>query len=1535
MNENGKGNGNGSDSADDNHGIEVGMIDIDIYTAEAAATAANASNEEVNEEEGKQNDPLLSRHLRSWPEDIDKDATGCGAGRWAVRVWNNLTYSYMNEILRKGALQNRARLKATTTKKKKKMKATADESENEDEHEDMIHLTSDDLYPVPRQMRSSRLVRSFESSWQKNSNMSKSSTKQLDNDYDHEQRLATTRRLLLKSLWNVGAPTFLPAGVYQLVSVIVVSTMPLIVRRFLSVLEDNENVLQAGLSWSFLFTAATFINGLVTQRYRHQAFKSGIALKSATVNIVYQHVLRLSPAGKKGLTAGEINNLVAVDAQKLYEVTQEGHLVWALPLSVALVTWFLCLVMGPATLVGVLVLVAFLPIIKLVTKQMIEVRAKRVKLSDERVEITVSMLLGMRTTKLNGYESKYQARLEAVRKKELFFLAREQAWWATTLLMTVCSPVLATAVTFATYVLTPTEDDPHVLTAADTFGVLLLFGALRFPINFAGKLIGNAAQALSAIRRIVVFLERPLRKEPLLLLDEDNNSNGKDNGNGKMHEKQENNNTSIPLVLTKARFRVGVPSDDSASISGANNPGADSKNNIPSAATAAVAAADKDEIETMASTTENGGNRDNLSFTVGNFDFELRRGEVMVVCGPVGSGKSTLLNGILEEAEELPLPNLNDATISMVQKGGRISYAPQDPFILNLSLRDNILFGSDFDSVWYNKVLDACALRPDIEQLGGSDLVQIGERGVTLSGGQRQRVSLARAAYKVIDSACVILDDPFSALDSGTGKVVFERLIASPNALLKQSAVLLVTHASHFISHEVVDKILLMVNGRNEFLGTWEELTTFNDEEHDEQTRRAVDHIQSQVREDINGEEKITTKKRVGDNDGEVENENENEISKFTASSDAANETTKSKKGKIMQKELREHGLSSMKTWLLWFKRAGGAWFGITIFILMAIDRSAYVAVEWFLAMWATGAYEPVNILGVEFPAQIDGLSVQSKYLRVFFTIILVSILATGLRSEFAVTGGVRATKNVFNSMLGSVLKAPMTYFETVPMGRILNRFTYDTDVNDVLLTQVVSMFIISCSWYTASIAVQIAILPWSALVLLPISGLYLLFMHYYRMTGPDLQRIDALSRSPMQSMVSECLEGSTSIRVFQQDGKFVRRFEGIVDVNSSALLNYVSVQRWLSVRMEALGSVVVLSITVLVVCLNDTLQTSAGLAGLLITWGTSFTITLNFLVQTFSETEAAITAIERVDAMADLPTEKPMETSEEFKPPPEWPEKGLLEFRNVSLRYREGLPLALNELSFSIPAGKTCGIVGRTGAGKSSITVALFRLVEIEPDAGSILLDGIDLTKLGLSDVRGRGMSIIPQDPFLAGANLRECLDPFEQRSDSEILEALESVRMGLSSTTSGAGSSQADITTISPETLLMTKLEEGGSNYSVGERQLLNLARALLSQPRVLVLDEATASIDGETDAFIQKMLRTRFPQTTLLTIAHRLNTIMDYDCVLVMDYGRAAEFDSPAKLLEKEEGIFSQLVDATGSESSRALRQLAIESWEAKQQ
>eukprot|EP00546_Thalassionema_frauenfeldii_P021263 CAMPEP_0178902844 /NCGR_PEP_ID=MMETSP0786-20121207/4830_1 /TAXON_ID=186022 /ORGANISM="Thalassionema frauenfeldii, Strain CCMP 1798" /LENGTH=907 /DNA_ID=CAMNT_0020574155 /DNA_START=729 /DNA_END=3452 /DNA_ORIENTATION=- len=860
-------------------------------------------------------------------------------------------------------------------------------------------------------------------------------------------------------------------------------------------------------------------------------------------------------------------------------------------------------------------------------------------------------------------------------------------------------------------------------------------------------------------------------------------------------------------------------------------------------------------------------------FTVSNINFSISRGEVLAVCGPVGCGKSTLLNGILEEAKAL------EGT--KVTKQGTVSYVPQTPFILNRTLRDNVLFGQPFEDERYQKVLYACCLDPD--ELGeAGDLTEIGERGVTLSGGQKQRVSLARAAYA--ESSLIILDDPFSALDSGTSKLVFERLIASPDAFWKGNAIILVTHSANIITNHAIGKILLLVEGESRFYGSWDDLEHFHPD--DLNTKRAVEHIKASTRE--NREDNSSNDESK---DGLIEKNQEK------------------KQSKLITAEEREHGLSSIKTWLLWFQRAGGVSFICFQVLFMALDRSSYVAFEWVLAKWTEGATEAVKIFGIEFPAQTDGLSAQAKYFAIYLSMILFGTLFTFLRTYWAATGGIRSARKVFYSMLDSVLTAPVSYFETVPIGRIMNRFTYDTDVNDFTLTQAISMFMISISWGVAGVFVQCTILPWSALAMIPVVILYWFLMLYYRKSGPDLQRIDALSRSPMQSMISECVQGSTSIRVFRQDTNFVKNFYEITDTSSSALLNFVSAQRWLGFRIEMLGSIVVLSSSLLVVCVDTGLE--PGLVGLLITWCSNFTITLNFLVDTFSEAEASITAIERVDAMADLPKEKSYVTEDDHKPLESWPQRGALTFDNVSLRYREGLSLALNRLSFDIPPGKRCGIVGRTGAGKSSITVALFRLVEIE--SGRILLDGVNLGTLGLSDVRGRGMNIIPQDPFLAGQSLRECLDPFQEHPDEKIVEALNAVRL-------------SDTVGMDTKDLLSTKVEEGGSNYSVGERQLLNLARSLLSQPKVLVLDEATASIDGETDNFVQKMLRTRFPNTTLVTVAHRLNTIMDYDLILVMDEGHAVEFGPPYELLCNQQGSFSDLVNSSGSQNATALRESA---------
>jgi len=403
-------------------------------------------------------------------------------------------------------------------------------------------------------------------------------------------------------------------------------------------------------------------------------------------------------------------------------------------------------------------------------------------------------------------------------------------------------------------------------------------------------------------------------------------------------------------------------------------------------------------------------------------------------------------------------------------------------------------------------------------------------------------------------------------------------------------------------------------------------------------------------------------------------------------------------------------------------------------------------------------------------------------------------------------------------------------------------------------------------------------------------------------------QRLDAVSRSPIQAMLAEGLDGAATIRVFRRELIFLTKFQAATNGNISAMLNYVAAQRWLGLRIELLGSVIVLVSATLVIALNESLELEAGFAALLIIWSSNYTITLQFLVDTFNEAEASITSIERVHAMCQLPTEKSMLTDDSVNLPDSWPQRGLVEFKDVKLRYRDGLPLALDGLSFSAEPGERIGIVGRTGAGKSTLTVALFRLVELE--SGTILVDGVELSTLGLSDVRGR-LGIIPQDPFLLSGALRDCLDPFGGSSDRQILEALKAVRLVPDDADSSA---------------LESRVEEGGSNFSVGERQLLCLARALLAKPRVLVMDEATSSVDLETDAFIQKMLRTRFQDTTLLTVAHRLNTIMDYDQILVMDGGRAAEFGSPKDLLEKQ-GMFADLVASTGDESAETLRGIAF--------
>ena len=460
-----------------------------------------------------------------------------------------------------------------------------------------------------------------------------------------------------------------------MVTVLCQSTNPLIVRELLRVLEDHpsEKVIREGLPLAIGIFLVLSINSIANHRHRHLAMKSGVLMRNALVNAIYEHVLHLTPRGRTGLTSGETSTLAAVDTQKIFEASQEGHLIWSLPLSISLVTLFLILVMGPVTLVGIVVLLGFLPLASSVTARMLAIRHERVKKTDERVGLTNMMLQGIKVAKLNNYEDKFFRKVSDYRNAELKLLRKEMAVWASTLTITVLSPLLATVSTFAVYTL---ASEDNILTASKTFSVLLLFSALRFPINYAARFLGKAAQAISAVDRIAIYLQR----------EADYSERG-------FHVVDKGSNAPA-LNLEKAAFRQGLGVSEGTT-----------EEAMPSGPPAP-------------------------DFTVSEFNLSLRKGEVLAVCGPVGSGKSTLVGGIISEVSQAT----KDTKLEL---NGKVAYVPQTPFILNTTFRENILFGLPFDREKYDRVVESCSLRADIDQLGAAqDLTQIGERGVTLSGGE-------------------------------------------------------------------------------------------------------------------------------------------------------------------------------------------------------------------------------------------------------------------------------------------------------------------------------------------------------------------------------------------------------------------------------------------------------------------------------------------------------------------------------------------------------------------------------------------------------------------------------------------------------------------------------------------------------------------------------------------------------------------------------------------------------------------------------
>ncbi|KAF5915974.1 hypothetical protein HPG69_003047 [Diceros bicornis minor] len=864
-----------------------------------------------------------------------------------------------------------------------------------------------------------------------------------------------------------------------------------------------------------------------------------------------------------------------------------------------------------------------------------------------------------------------------------------------------------------------------------------------------------------------------------------------------------------------------------------------------------------------------------------SLNIQVPKGALVAVVGPVGCGKSSLVSALLGEMEKLE---------GKVHVKGSVAYVPQQAWIQNCTLQENVLFGQALDPKRYQRALEACALLADLEVLPGRDQTEIGEKGINLSGGQRQRVSMARAVYSAAD--IFLLDDPLSAVDSHVAKHIFDQVIG-PEGVLAGKTRVLVTHSISFLPQ--TDFIIVLADGRVSEVGTYTALLQRNDSFANFLRNYAPDEDEEHLEEDgraaleiVDDEEVLPIEDTLSSHTDlenepvmyEVQKQFMRQLSAMSSEGEGQGRPVPRRRvgpaekvvqaaeakasGALVQEEKMETG--TVKLSVFWdYAKAMGLCTTLVVCLLYAGQSAASIGANVWLSAWTN-------------EAMVEGRQNNTSLrLGVYAALGILQGLLVLLAAVTMVVGSVQAGRLLHQALLHNKMRSPQSFFDTTPSGRILNRFSKDIYVIDEALSPTILMLLGSFFNSLSILVVVMTSTPLFAVVILPLAVLYILVQRFYAATSRQLKRLESVSRSPIYSHFSETVTGTSVIRAYGRSQDFQAINDAKVDKNQRSCYVDIASNRWLGIHVEFTGNCIVLFAALFAVIGRSSL--SPGLVGLSVSYALQVTFVLNWMIRMMSALESNIVAVERVKEYSKTETE------------------GDVEFRNYSVRYRPGLELVLKDLSLRVRGGEKVGIVGRTGAGKSSMTLCLFRVLEAAE--GEICIDGLNVRDIGLHDLRSR-LTIIPQDPILFSGTLRMNLDPSSSYSEEDIWRALELSHLHSFVSSQPAG--------------LDFECSEGGENLSVGQRQLVCLARALLRKSRILVLDEATAAVDLETDDLIQATIRTQFEACTVLTIAHRLNTIMDYDRVLVLDKGTVAEFDSPTNLIAAR-GIFYGMAKDAG--------------------
>ncbi|KAJ4303081.1 ATP-binding cassette glutathione S-conjugate transporter ycf1 [Kalmusia sp. IMI 367209] len=882
-----------------------------------------------------------------------------------------------------------------------------------------------------------------------------------------------------------------------------------------------------------------------------------------------------------------------------------------------------------------------------------------------------------------------------------------------------------------------------------------------------------------------------------------------------------------------------------------------------------------------------------------DINFSAHKGELACIVGRVGAGKSSLLQAVLGDLWK---------TKGEVVVRGKTAYVPQSAWVMNASVRENIVFGHRWDAQFYEQTVNACALRDDFATLPDGDQTEVGERGISLSGGQKARLTLARAVYARAD--IYLLDDCLSAVDQHVGRHLIDKVLG-PKGLLAGKTRILATNSIPVLMES--DLIVLLREGKILEKGTYDQLMamkgeianlirTSQNEDQSEADSRASESVVSEEETVYGGTSPVSDDQDQDEAEAAQENTHLAPLrtgngtarkSSFATLRRASTASFKGPRGKVVdeeggglkskqEKEFSEQGKVKWSVYGEYAKVSNLTAVGFYLALLIGAQTASIGGSVW-LKNWS------------EVNQKYGGNPNVGKYIGIYFAFgvgsAALSVVQTLILWIFC---SIEASRKLHERMAFAIFRSPMNFFETTPAGRILNRFSSDVYRVDEVLARTFNMLFVNSARACFTLVIVSVTTPGFIALIVPLGALYLYIQRYYLRTSRELKRLDSISRSPIYAHFQESLSGMSTIRAYHQQKRFELENEWRVDANLRAYFPSISANRWLAVRLEFIGSVIILAsagFAIISVASNSGL--SAGMVGLAMSYALQITQSLNWIVRQTVEVETNIVSVERVLEYAALPSEAP-EIISKNRPPISWPSRGAVSFHNYSTRYRPGLDLVLKNINIDIKPHEKIGVVGRTGAGKSSLTMALFRI--IEPAEGNVSIDNLNTSTIGLLDLRRR-LAIIPQDAALFEGTVRDNLDPGHVHDDTELWSVLEHARL-------------KDHVASMPGRL-DAQINEGGSNLSAGQRQLVSLARALLAPSNILVLDEATAAVDVETDAMLQATLRSSmFRNRTIITIAHRINTILDSDRIIVLDHGKVAEFDTPAQLV-RSKGLFYELV------------------------